>query len=225
MATETCAISSSFDQGLLMNPCALPLKAARAMSIEPNAVIRMIERFGSRRRISRRSSRPLRSGRLTSSSIKSNGRSSSLCNPASPVSAGVTSKPSDVRRASRPSRISISSSTTSMDPLGMNRFSCYGKFEPERRSFSRRRAHVNLARMLLYDAVAHRKTQAGAPTGGLCCEKWIENAMEMLGRNAGARVGDLNFHRTVVGARADFQHATAGHRIARVHEEIQKHLL
>src|SRR5215469_11683534 len=208
-----------------MKSCAPPLKAARAMSIEPNAVMRMIERFGSRRRISRSSSRPLRSGRLTSSSIKSNGRSSSLCNPASPVSAGVTSKPSDVRRASRPSRISISSSTTSMEPLGMDRFSCYGKFEPERCSLAWRGAHVNFSRMLLYDAVAHRKTQPGAPAGGLCCEKWIENAMEVLWRDARSGVGDLNFHRTVVGPRTDFQHAAAWHRIARVHKEIQKHLL
>ena len=56
-------------------------------------------------------------------------------------------------------------------------------------------------------------------------EEWIENAMEMLGRNARAGVGDFDFHGAVVRRRADFQHAAAGHGVARVHEKIQEHLL
>ena len=48
----------------------------RAISIEPYAVIRTMESSGSRPRISRSRSRPLRSGRLTSSSRRSNGCSS-----------------------------------------------------------------------------------------------------------------------------------------------------
>ena len=49
------------------------MNAARAMSIDPYAVIKMIERCGSRERMSRSSSRPLLPGRLTSSRIKIEG--------------------------------------------------------------------------------------------------------------------------------------------------------
>ena len=61
------------------------------------------------------------------------------------------------------------------------------EFQPERSALARRRAHVNLSRVLLDNAVADRKTQPGAPAGGLGGEEWIENAMEMLGRNARCR--------------------------------------
>ena len=40
-----------------------------------------------------------------------------------------------------------------------------------------------------------------------------------------AGVGDFHFHRAIVRAGAHFEHAAAGHGVARVHEQIQKHLL
>ena len=79
--------------------------------------------------------------------------------------------------------------------------------------------------MLLDDAVAHRKAQPGAAAGGLGGEERIEDAMQMFGRNARAGVGDFHFDRAVLRRGADFQHAARRHGVARVHEQVQKHLL
>src|SRR5208282_4532633 len=161
----------------------------------------------------------------TSSSTRSYGRSSSLCSPASPVTASVTSKFSEASSASSPSRISSSSSTTRIDPLGMDSFPGYGELQAEGCALARRRAHVHFARVLLDDAVAHRKAESGAPSGGLGCEEWIEDAMDMFRRNARSGVDDFDFDGAIVSRGPDFQHAAARHGVARVHEQVEKHLL
>src|ERR1700680_3342311 len=166
--------------------------------MEPYAVINTTERCGSRRRISRSKSSPLRSGRLTSSRSRSNGFSSRRVSPASPVSALEVEYPSVVSSSSKTSRISSSSSTTRIAPLDMNRFPCDREFEPEGRAFFRCRAHVDLPGVLLDDAVAHRKPQARAAAGGLGGEARIEDAVQILTGNSGTCVGDFDFDRAVV---------------------------
>src|ERR1700686_3872825 len=165
------------------------------MSIEPYAVINTTERCGSRLRISRSRSSPLRSGRLTSSRSKSNGFSSSSVSPASPVSALEVEYPSVVSSSSKPSRISDSSSTTRIAPLDMNRFPCDREFEPEGRAFFWRGAHVDLPGVLLDNAVAHRKPQARAAPRGLRSKEGIEDTVQIFAGNAGTCIGDFDFDR------------------------------
>src|SRR5580693_5366928 len=79
--------------------------------------------------------------------------------------------------------------------------------------------------MFFDDAVAYGEAQACAAAGGFGGEKRIEYTVNMFARNAGASVDDFDFDAAVVGARADFQQAAAGHRVASVQEKIQKDLL
>src|ERR1700674_4295894 len=190
------------------------------MSMEPYAVINTTERCGSRRRISRSRSSPLRSGRLTSSRSRSNGFSSSRVSPASPVSALEVEYPSVVSSSSKPSRISDSSSTTRIAPLDMNRFPCDREFAPEGRAFFRRGTHVHLPGVLLDDAVAHRKSQARAAPRGFRGEERIEDAVQIFPGNSGTCIGDFDFYRAVERGRADFHHASRGQGVESIKEEI-----
>ena len=79
--------------------------------------------------------------------------------------------------------------------------------------------------VLLDDAVAHGEPEAGAASRGFCGEKGIEDAVQIFAGNAAAGIDDFHFHRAVVRRRADFDDAAGGHGIARIHEEIQEHLL
>src|SRR5579872_4996054 len=195
------------------------------MSMDPYAVIRTTERLGSRWRISSNSSSPLRSGRLTSSRTRSKGFSSSIARPASPVSALAVEYPSMFSRSSRPSRISDSSSTTRMAPLDMYRFPSHREFQPEGRALSGRGAHIHFPGVLLDDAVAHGESQAGAAPGRFRGEKGIEDAVQILARDARAAVDDLDFDGAVESLGADLDHSTGGHGVARVQKEIQENLL
>src|ERR1700739_4089743 len=118
-------------------------------------------------------------------------------------------------RSSRPSRISDSSSTTRMEPLDMNRFPRGGELQPEGSALPRRRAHVQLAGMLLDDPVADQKPQAGAAARRLRGEEGIEDAIQIFARNARAGVLDFHFDRSIVRGRADLDRAARGHGVAR----------
>src|ERR1700682_930267 len=174
------------------------------------------ERWGSRRRISFSSSRPLRSGRLTSSSNKSKGRSSSLARPDSPVPALETPEPSLVSSSSRPSRISDSSSITRIEPLGMDCFPERGELNVEGCALSGGRAYIDLSCMLFDYTVAHGQAQACAAAVGFGGEEGIEDARNVLAGNAGAGVGDFNFDAAIVGGGADFEHTAGRHGVASV---------
>src|SRR6266478_4479423 len=182
-------------------------------------------RSGSRRRTSFSSSRPLRSGKLTSSSSKSNGCSPSLPRPDSPVSALDTPYPSLVNSSSSPSRISDSSSTTRIAPLDMNRLPYRWKLDVKRRAFAGRRADIHFSRMFLDDSVAHGKSQAGASTTGLGGKKRIKNSIDVFARNSCAGVHNLNLNATVMRAGSHFQNAARRHGIPRVEKEVQEYLL
>src|SRR6202007_2021065 len=111
---------------------------------------------------------------------------SSFSRPDSPVSALDTPYPSPLRRNSRPSRISDSSSTTRMEPLDMNRFPGRGEFEPEGSAFTGRGPHIDLARMFLDDSITYRKSQARAAPGRFRREERIEDPLQILAGNSGA---------------------------------------
>src|ERR1700739_670940 len=118
---------------------------------------------------------PLRSGRLTSRSMRSYGRSSSRDNPDSAFSALDTRYPSVFNRSSRPSRISDSSSTTRIEPLDMDGFPDCWEFDMKRSSSTGGRPYVDLAGVFLDDPVAHATTKTGSPAAWLGREEWIKN--------------------------------------------------
>src|SRR5271169_5334337 len=123
---------------------------------------------------------PLRSGRLTSSSNRSKGRSSKRESPDWPVSALDTRYPSVFSKSSRPSRISDSSSTTRIEPLDMDGLPNCWEFNMERSSSAGGRSYVDLAGMFLDDPVAHAEAEPGSPGACLSREERIKNLMDVL---------------------------------------------
>jgi hypothetical protein len=59
----------------------------------------------------------------------------------------------------------------------------------------------------------------------LVVKNGIENAIELFGGNTAARVRHFDFDRTILRRRPNFEHSSGWHGIARVHEEIEEHLL
>ena len=49
--------------------------------------------------------------------------------------------------------------------------------------------------------------------------------MQTFAWNSDAGIGDLHFHGAIRASCAHFEHSALWHRVARVHEEIQEHLL
>src|ERR1700693_2968349 len=145
--------------------------------------------------------------------------------PVSALPARSTRYPPELRRSWRPSRISASSSTTRILALSMDGFLAYREFEAERSAFARSAADLDGAAVLLHDAVADRKPQARSFAGGLGGEEGVENTVEQLAGDAHAGVGDLDIHGSILCRGADLDHAAVGHGVARVHEQVQKHLL
>ena len=85
---------------------------------------------------------------------------------------------------------------------------------------------ANRAVVLVHDAVGDRQAEAGAAADRLRREERIVDAREMLRRNAGAGVGDLDDAAIRPSTRVDDrQPAAARHRVARVQEQVQEHLL
>src|ERR1035441_2769783 len=149
-------------------------------------------------------SRPLRSGKLISSSTRSKRPFSILLRPSSPVAAVAVSYPSSSRSWARLSRISVSSSMTRMEPLAdIHRFPYCGKFQPEGRSATDHAVHLDQSRMFLDDSVGYSEAQAGASTDSFGGEKWIENLVEMLSGNSHAVVGDFHAHGRILRLRGD----------------------
>ena len=70
---------------------------------------------------------------------------------------------------------------------------------------------------MLFDyTVADGQTQTCAASVGFSGEKRVENAMDVLARNAGASIGDFDFHAAIVGGSSDFKHAAGGHGVASI---------
>src|SRR5271157_3121484 len=170
-------------------------------------------------------SMPLRSGRLTSSSSRSNGRSSRRESPTWADSALETWYPSDFSRSSRPSRISDSSSTTRIDPLDMDRFPDSRELDVEGSAPAWRRADINSTGVFFDDPVAHRQAETCAAPCRFGREKRIKNLMDVFTGNAVARVNNLYLDAAIVRGSAHFQHSACRHGIARIQEQVQENLL
>jgi hypothetical protein len=107
----------------------------------------------------------------------------------------------------------------------MDRFPYSRELDVERSAFAGRRAHINLSSMLLDNPVTYRETEAGAAATGLGGEERVKDAMDVFAGYAGAGIRYFDFDAAVVRRGADFQHASAGHGIARIQEKIQENLL
>src|SRR5579864_1898832 len=193
--------------------------------------------------MSARISRPLRSGRAKSSSTRSKVCSFRRASPSSPVSADSTLYPSNSSRVSSDSRMPASSSMIRIEPpletsvrgrvkTAASDIDClsHWKFQLERGALARLRVHADLACMLLNDSVRDRQSKARAARlaftrnvlGG---KERVINLVDMLRRNAGAAVTDVDLDAVSVG-RADVQRATfARHGVFGVQEQVQEHLL
>src|SRR4051794_4140777 len=103
-----------------------------------------------------------------------------------------------------------------MEPLDMDRFPDCGEFYVEGRAFAGSRANVNFSSVLFNYTVAHGEAQSGAAAARFGGEEWIEDAVNVISRNAGAGVGNLDFDAAIMCSGAHFQHTAAGHRVTRV---------
>src|ERR1700722_9000921 len=79
--------------------------------------------------------------------------------------------------------------------------------------------------MLRDDTVGDRKTQACATSHWLGRKEWIENARQHLGGNSFAVVSNSDPNFIAGAAGADGDHSMFFDRLARVHEDIHKHLI
>ena len=99
--------------------------------------------------------------------------------------------------------------------------------DAERRAHPRRRRHLDRAAALLDDAVHRREAQARA--AGLCREERIEQLLALRLGHADARVRQAELDVLLVVdhdvRRLDRDRAAARHRVARVHREVDDHLL
>src|ERR1700691_739158 len=153
------------------------------------------------------------------------------------------------RRVSRPSRISISSSTTSTRPLsveadgsgadisgGIYRLfgggqagglsACPGPRQPKLEPGTPPAAgDLDGTLVLLDDPVGHSQAHAGAFAHPFSGEARIVAALDMLGRDTVAGVGNIHARAGFLGPSSHREHAPAIHGIARVEEQIQENLL
>ena len=112
------------------------------------------------------------------------------------------------------------------------------EFGRARRSLERRRQAQREARalpdgagaadgavVLVNDPVGDRQAQSGAAADRFRGEERVVDPRQVLGGNARSRVGHLGDGAIAVDACRDRQPATPRHRVARVEEQVQEHLL
>src|SRR5215469_3616897 len=112
---------------------------------------------------------------------------------------------------------------------GIDDLSDHGEFHGEGCAVAGRAVDVDLAGMLLNDAVGHGKTQTGATAVsalGLALrgEERIIDAVDVLLRNAAARIRDDDTHIVTV-AGGDSQRSAGRHGVFCVEEQVQENLL
>src|SRR6185503_8847536 len=99
------------------------------------------------------------------------------------------------------------------------------KYEAEPRALSVIAFARECSAVLLHDAVRHGQAQARTPALGLRRKERVVDPREMFGRNADAGVRNLDDHFLAADA-ADHREPSAFlHRVARVEEQVQEHLL
>src|SRR5215213_9500349 len=100
-----------------------------------------------------------------------------------------------------------------------------GKPEFKSRALARRALTLDRCFMLANDAVGNRQPQAGALTHRFRREERVVNAREVFRRDTVTGIRYFSEGLFAVQPRCDCQPATARHRIARIQEQIQEHLL
>ena len=81
------------------------------------------------------------------------------------------------------------------------------------------------APVLLHDPVRDRQPEPGALADALGGEERVVDAPDVLAADPVAGVAHLDHHGVVVGMRAQRQPAAARHRVARVQDQVEEHLL
>ena len=101
-----------------------------------------------------------------------------------------------------------------------------GSVEREARALADGAVAGDRAAVLLHDAVGDRQAEAGALADLLRREERIVDPRELFGRNPGAGVGDFDRRADrALRLRDDREPAALRHRVARVQEQVQEHLL
>src|SRR6266852_7393273 len=78
----------------------------------------------------------------------------------------------------------------------------------------------------LHDPETHRQPEPGTAHIGLGCEEGLENTVEVLWSDPGARIDHLDLHHVRAGRRPDGERTAAvPHDVDRVVDEVQEHLL
>src|SRR5437867_1187874 len=173
-----------------------------------------------------KTSRPPWSGRLISTSAKSNTCSSNFFKPSSAVAAVTAWWPSSAKSCSRLSRISFSSSMIRMAPLRDMDGPPEGReLQTEGTPLADGAFDADLPAVLAHDAVGDGEAEARAAAGGLGGEEGIEDLREVIGRDTHAVVADLDAHGRVFAFSCERQLAAVGHGVAGVHDEVHENLL
>src|ERR1035438_5929877 len=136
------------------------------------------------------------------------------------------------RLSTRPESLADADEFKGDSTSGMNGFPQQGKFKMEGCAGADGAFDVNLAGVLLDDAVGDGKSQAGAAavagTGHILGgKKRIIDSFEVLGRDAASGVVHQRGHEVVatVGQRGYAQAAAAGHGLLGVQQQVEKYLL
>src|SRR5881409_3874367 len=163
--------------------------ASTAVSVDAKAVTTRTTVLGECSFVARRTAMPSTFRILKSVMTRSNGSLLIASTACSPPSATVTSWPACLSMMARSSRMLRSSSTTSTRVSGI----AGGKREGECRAEARRAAHVDLASVLLDDAVDEGEPKSGTLRFG--GEKGLEDVGEVAGSDAVAGVAHRNLER------------------------------
>src|ERR1017187_397798 len=165
--------------------------------------------------------------------------------PSVPFCARVTLNPSLESSSSRPSRISTSSSTMRMSPLlsdglngvlvissGAHRLPFGGsgslgerQFDAELGAAAGAVGNLDGTTVFLNDSVCHRQPQSGALARGLGGEERVVDAVQMLGGDACSAVGHFDMRVRAFLPGADLDRPAGAHGVARVEDQVEKHLL
>src|SRR3954452_19726241 len=177
---------------------------------------------------------PSRPGIMMSTMAASNGSARASSSPSAPEVASRPSYPSRVSSVSRISRMISSSSTTRTVPLWeaamlvrraprLDLFERQGQGKPG--TLADRAVAADRALMLVHNPVDDRQAEARAAADRFRGEKRIVDARQLLRGDARTRVSHLGDGGVAVHPRRNRQPASAWHRVARVQEQVEEHLL
>ena len=95
----------------------------------------------------------------------------------------------------------------------------------ESRAFAGLAVHFDLSSMFAHNSVGNRKTQTGALARGLGGEERIVDTTQMFRGNSRTGVPDFRIDGAIVAPGANGQRTALLHRVARVQEKVEEHLL